>query len=78
MNVLATIVALMLMDSAGRRPLLLWSIVDMLVSSAIMTVGLVDMLPYTSILSVGGVMSFVWFFEIGLGPIPWLIAAEMF
>ncbi|CAI5737514.1 unnamed protein product [Peronospora destructor] len=77
-NVLATIVALMLMDSAGRRALLLWSIVGMLVSSAIMTVGLLDLLPYSSILSVGGVMSFVWFFEIGLGPIPWLIAAEMF
>ncbi|CAI5724511.1 unnamed protein product [Peronospora effusa] len=42
-NVLATIVALMLMDSAGRRALLLWSIVGMLVSSAIMTVGLLDL-----------------------------------
>uniref|UniRef100_A0AAV1T859 Hexose transporter 1 n=1 Tax=Peronospora matthiolae TaxID=2874970 RepID=A0AAV1T859_9STRA len=32
----------------------------------------------SSFFSVGGVMSFVWFFEIGLGPIPWLIASEMF
>ncbi|KAG7379720.1 hypothetical protein PHYPSEUDO_008249 [Phytophthora pseudosyringae] len=77
-NVLATIVALMLMDSAGRRPLLLWSVVGMLVSSGILTVGLTELLPYASFFSVGGVMSFVWFFEIGLGPIPWLIAAEMF
>ncbi|GMF21182.1 unnamed protein product [Phytophthora lilii] len=77
-NVLATIVALMLMDSAGRRPLLLWSIVGMLVSSGVLTVGLMELLPFASIFSVGGVMSFVWFFEIGLGPIPWLIAAEMF
>ncbi|KAF4039918.1 Sugar (and other) transporter [Phytophthora infestans] len=77
-NVLATVVALMLMDSAGRRPLLLWSIVGMLVSSGILTVGLMDLLPFGSLFSVGGVMSFVWFFEIGLGPIPWLIAAEMF
>ncbi|KAG3243004.1 hypothetical protein PI124_g12175 [Phytophthora idaei] len=77
-NVLATIVALMLMDSAGRRPLLLWSVVGMLASSGILTVGLLDLLPFASMFSVGGVMSFVWFFEIGLGPIPWLIAAEMF
>lgn len=77
-NVLATIVALMLMDSAGRRPLLIWSMVGMLVSTVILTVGLSDLLPLSSVFSVGGVMSFVWFFEIGLGPIPWLIAAEMF
>ncbi|KAE9064247.1 hypothetical protein PF010_g28683 [Phytophthora fragariae] len=77
-NVLATVVSLMLMDSAGRRPLLLWSVVGMLVSSGILTVGLMDLLPFASLFSVGGVMSFVWFFEIGLGPIPWLIAAEMF
>ncbi|ETN02016.1 hypothetical protein F442_17922 [Phytophthora nicotianae P10297] len=77
-NVLATVVALMLMDSAGRRPLLLWSTMGMLVSSGILTVGLLDLLPFGSLFSVGGVMSFVWFFEIGLGPIPWLIAAEMF
>ncbi|KAL3672259.1 hypothetical protein V7S43_002918 [Phytophthora oleae] len=77
-NVLATLVALMLMDSAGRRPLLLWSVVGMLVSSGILTTGLLGVLPFASLLSVGGVMSFVWFFEIGLGPIPWLIAAEMF
>jgi SP family facilitated glucose transporter-like MFS transporter 3 len=77
-NVLATIVALMLMDSAGRRPLLLWSVVGMLVSSGVLTLGLLGLLPFGSVFSVGGVMSFVWFFEIGLGPIPWLIAAEMF
>lgn len=77
-NVLATIVALMLMDSAGRRPLLLWSVVGMLLSSGVLTLGLMNLLPFASMFSVGGVMSFVWFFEIGLGPIPWLIAAEMF
>uniref|UniRef100_H3G9G5 Hexose transporter 1 n=1 Tax=Phytophthora ramorum TaxID=164328 RepID=H3G9G5_PHYRM len=77
-NVLATLVALMLMDTAGRRPLLLWSVVGMIVSSGVLTVGLMGLLPFASMFSVGGVMSFVWFFEIGLGPIPWLIAAEMF
>ncbi|KAG7394554.1 hypothetical protein PHYBOEH_005008 [Phytophthora boehmeriae] len=77
-NVLATVVALMLMDSVGRRLLLLWSIAGMLVSSGVLSLGLMNLLPFANFISVGGVMSFVWFFEIGLGPIPWLIAAEMF
>eukprot|EP01041_Mallomonas_annulata_P002850 gene2850-5605_t len=51
-NVIATYIALKLMDTTARRTLLLWSCI--------------------------AVMSFVAFFEIGLGPIPWLIVAEMF
>ncbi|RHY57937.1 hypothetical protein DYB34_000213 [Aphanomyces astaci] len=77
-NVVSTGVALVLMDTAGRRPLLLWSCGGMIVSCVILTLGLWHMLPYYDMVSVGGVMLFVWFFEIGLGPIPWLIVAEMF
>ncbi|CAI5734278.1 unnamed protein product [Hyaloperonospora brassicae] len=77
-NVLATGVALVLMDTAGRRPLLIYSASGMIVSSVVLTLGLMDALPFASMVSVGGVMCFVWFFEIGLGPIPWLIVAEMF
>ncbi|KAI9921253.1 hypothetical protein PsorP6_001824 [Peronosclerospora sorghi] len=77
-NVVATIVALVLMDSVGRRPLLLSSVLGMLVSCGILTAGLMHVVPWASLLSVGGVTSFVWFFELGLGPIPWLMAAELF
>ncbi|RHY31274.1 hypothetical protein DYB32_003640 [Aphanomyces invadans] len=77
-NVISTGVALVLMDTAGRRPLLLWSCGGMIVSCILLTLGLWHMLPYYDMVSVGGVMLFVWFFEIGLGPIPWLIVAEMF
>uniref|UniRef100_A0AAV1VIS7 Hexose transporter 1 n=1 Tax=Peronospora matthiolae TaxID=2874970 RepID=A0AAV1VIS7_9STRA len=77
-NVIATGVALVLMDTAGRRPLLIYSATGMIVSSVVLTLGLMDALPFASMVSVGGVMCFVWFFEIGLGPIPWLIVAEMF
>ncbi|KAI9916171.1 hypothetical protein PsorP6_016729 [Peronosclerospora sorghi] len=77
-NVVATGVALVLMDTAGRRPLLIYSAVGMIVSSVVLTLGLMDALPFSSMASVGGLMCFVWFFEIGLGPIPWLIVAEMF
>ncbi|KAE9013916.1 hypothetical protein PR003_g14897 [Phytophthora rubi] len=77
-NVISTGVALVLMDTAGRRPLLIYSAVGMIVSSIVLTLGLMNALPFASMASVGGVMCFVWFFEIGLGPIPWLIVAEMF
>ncbi|RLN87209.1 hypothetical protein BBJ28_00006564 [Nothophytophthora sp. Chile5] len=77
-NVISTGVALVLMDTAGRRPLLIYSAAGMVVSSVVLTLGLMNLLPFASMASVGGVMCFVWFFEIGLGPIPWLIVAEMF
>ncbi|EQC31526.1 hypothetical protein SDRG_10700 [Saprolegnia diclina VS20] len=77
-NVVSTGVALVLMDTAGRRPLLLWSCGGMILSCVVLTLGLWQLLPYYEMVSVGGVMLFVWFFEIGLGPIPWLIVAEMF
>ncbi|KDO23871.1 hypothetical protein SPRG_22279 [Saprolegnia parasitica CBS 223.65] len=50
----------------------------MILSCVVLTLGLWQLLPYYEMVSVGGVMLFVWFFEIGLGPIPWLIVAEMF
>jgi SP family facilitated glucose transporter-like MFS transporter 3 len=77
-NVISTGVALVLMDTAGRRPLLIYSCVGMIVSLFVLTLGLLKYLPFANMVSVGGVMCFVWFFEIGMGPIPWLIVAEMF
>ncbi|KAJ0402795.1 hypothetical protein ATCC90586_004892 [Pythium insidiosum] len=76
-NVISTGVALVLMDTAGRRPLLIYSCIGMIASSLVLTLALLKLLPFYSMVSVGGVMCFVWFFEIGLGPIPWLIVAEM-
>lgn len=48
----------------------------MLVSTVVVTLSMLKILP--NVVAVFGVMSFVTFFEIGLGPIPWLIVAEMF
>lgn len=75
-NVIATYVALQLMDKTGRVPLLLWSTGGMLASAVVVTLTLLGFLP--NVIAVFGVMGFVTFFEIGLGPIPWLIVAEMF
>ncbi|GLE09326.1 hypothetical protein PINS_up020935 [Pythium insidiosum] len=77
-NVISTGVALVLMDTAGRRPLphLLVHRHDRVVARAHGSRCL-SCCRSTAMVSVGGVMCFVWFFEIGLGPIPWLIVAEM-
>ncbi len=75
-NVVATYVALVLMDKCGRRTLLLYSSGGMLICTAFMTAALGGALPKTVALAATAV--YVFFFEIGLGPIPWLIVAEMF
>ncbi|CAN0196330.1 unnamed protein product [Ectocarpus sp. 6 AP-2014] len=75
-NVVATYVALQLMDKTGRVPLMMWSAGGMLASTVVVTLSLLGMLP--NVIAVFGVMAFVTFFEMGLGPIPWLIVAEMF
>ena len=48
----------------------------MLTSTVVVTMTLLGYIP--NIVAVFGVMVFVFFFEIGLGPIPWIIVGEMF
>ena len=76
LNVAATYVALLLMDSFGRRTLILWSTTGMLVSTIVIIFALLGYL--SSNIALFAVNTYVCFFEIGLGPIPWLIVAEMF
>jgi SP family facilitated glucose transporter-like MFS transporter 3 len=75
-NVVATYIALLLMDSCGRKTLLLWSTGGMFISCIILVLSLLGYL--SNIYALVAVMIYVTFFEIGLGPIPWLIVAEMF
>ena len=76
LNVVATYVALQLMQSTGRVPLMLWSLGGMLTSTVVVKIALLGYIPNT--VAVLGVMTFVFFFEIGLRRIPWLIVGEMF
>mmetsp|Transcript_42364 Transcript_42364/g.51608 ORF Transcript_42364/g.51608 Transcript_42364/m.51608 type:complete len:670 (-) Transcript_42364:299-2308(-) len=75
-NVLATYVALLLMDSCGRRTLILWSSGGMLLCVIVIVLALLGY--FSNFIALAGVILYVSFFEIGLGPIPWLIVAEMF
>jgi SP family facilitated glucose transporter-like MFS transporter 3 len=75
-NVIATYAALLLMDSCGRRTLILWSSGGMFFSCVVIVLSLLGY--FSNIMALVAVNVYVSFFEIGLGPIPWLIVAEMF
>ena len=67
-NVLATAVALLLMDRCGRRTLIMWSSAGMFLSCIVIVLALLNVFSKT--VAIAGVASYVAFFEIGLGPIP--------
>lgn len=75
-NLIGVCVATFLMDSTARKKLLALSLSGMIVGSAIVTGGLLGILPNTA--AVLGIVTFVFFFELGLGPIPFLIISEMY
>mmetsp|Transcript_6860 Transcript_6860/g.12223 ORF Transcript_6860/g.12223 Transcript_6860/m.12223 type:complete len:714 (+) Transcript_6860:67-2208(+) len=75
-NVLASYVALLLMDRCGRRTLIMWSSIGMLFSCIFIVLSLLGF--FGKMASLFWVAAYVMFYEIGLGPIPVLIVAEMF
>ncbi|MGE2724481.1 sugar porter family MFS transporter [Mycolicibacterium pulveris] len=77
-NVAATLVAVILIDRVGRRPLLLTSLVGVALGCAAMAAGAGMHGTGTGhVLSVTGLYLFIVSFAIGLGPIAWVAAAEL-
>lgn len=78
-NTIFTIVSLFLVEKAGRRTLHLLGLGGMAVSALLITISLLlknyAAMSYIAILAV---MLFVAMFELGPGPIPWFIVAELF
>ncbi|XP_022606701.1 solute carrier family 2, facilitated glucose transporter member 2-like [Seriola dumerili] len=79
-NTVFTMVSVALVDKAGRRTLTLAGLGGMCCCAVAMTVGLRFQNDYTwmSYVSMSAIFLFVSFFEIGPGPIPWFIVAELF
>jgi len=78
-NVVITLVATKLMDQAGRKQLMLISSSGMLASILVLTMALTNPgQSWTSPLAIIAVVSFVMSFGIGMGPVPWLLPAELF
>uniref|UniRef100_A0A8C6UY85 Solute carrier family 2 member 1 n=1 Tax=Neogobius melanostomus TaxID=47308 RepID=A0A8C6UY85_9GOBI len=79
-NTAFTVVSLFVVERVGRRPLHLIGLMGMAVSAVFLTVAmaLLEQLAWMSYVSIAAIFSFVAFFEIGPGPIPWFIVAELF
>ncbi|TKS88801.1 Solute carrier family 2, facilitated glucose transporter member 1 [Collichthys lucidus] len=78
-NVIFTVVSLFLVEKAGRRTLHLLGLGGMAISALIMTISLLlKHITAMSYLAIVAVMLFVAMFELGPGPIPWFIVAELF
>lgn len=77
-NVILTIISIFLVDRVGRRPLLLISLSGMILSllglSAVFTIGAASLGVYTAVF----LMAYIASFAIGLGPIFWLLIAEIY
>jgi MFS transporter, SP family, galactose:H+ symporter len=78
-NVAMTIVSIRLIDRLGRRQLLFWSLGGMALTlfalSGAFYAGVSGHLAWIAVVSVA---AFVGFFAIGLGPVFWLLIAEIF
>ncbi|XP_063173422.1 solute carrier family 2, facilitated glucose transporter member 1 [Candoia aspera] len=79
-NTAFTVVSLFVVERAGRRTLHLVGLMGMAVCAFLMTIALalLNQVPWLSYLSIVAILGFVAFFEIGPGPIPWFIVAELF
>lgn len=79
-NVVMTIVAILLLDRVGRRPLLLVGLVGM--TASLVALGLAFFIPgFSSVLgylAAGSLMAYVGFFAVGLGPVFWLLISEIY
>lgn len=77
-NVLATLFSVFLLDRLGRRPLLLTGLIGMIAS--LLALSFAFFLKSSSIAPIAlvSLMSYVAFFAIGLGPITWLLIAEIY
>ncbi len=78
-NVIMTVVAMRLMDHAGRRALLLWGLAGMIVMLLLLAGGFaLGAKGAAAYLTVACVAIYVGFFAIGLGPVFWLLISEIF
>lgn len=79
-NVAMTAVGIALLDKLGRRPLLLSGLVGMLISLLALALGFSQAAgaAYLKWIGVGSLMLYVASFAISLGPIFWLMIAEIY
>lgn len=73
-NVVVTFVSATIVDKLGRKPLLLLSVSFLGFATILMGLGIIWT---NSVLSIIGTFTYITFFAIGLGPIPFLLVGEV-
>lgn len=78
-NVVMTVVAIWLVDRVGRRPLLLGGLAGMAISLCVLAAAfLLGTGPLLGWLTAASLAAYVGCFAVGLGPVFWLLIAEIF
>lgn len=77
-NVLFTLVAMWGVDKFGRRPLLLVGLVGIVLSLSLCAIGFQDAEQPQGTLVLIGILGFVASFAMSLGPVMWVLFAEIF
>jgi sugar porter (SP) family MFS transporter len=79
-NVVATIVAMALIDRLGRRPLLIGGLIPMAASLIVLAVALTvgRGADWSNVLAVSCLGLFVFAFGVSLGPLPYVLMSELF
>lgn len=73
-NVVVTFASATIVDRVGRKPLLLTSVTFLGILTTLMAMGI---MTTNSVLSIVGTFTYITFFAIGLGPIPFLLVGEV-
>jgi sugar porter (SP) family MFS transporter len=80
-NVLATIIALVLVDRVGRKPLLYWGVAGMTLSLFVLAYAFHNQATLGSsmgMIATACLMVYITCFAFSMGPIAWIIVAEVF
>jgi SP family arabinose:H+ symporter-like MFS transporter len=75
-NLLATFLAIFLVDKAGRKPLLLFGNGTQV--SALATIGFIYIHNPHSVALLGFVILYIAAFAMAMGPLPWIVCSEIF
>lgn len=81
MNVLGTIVALVLVDRVGRKPLLYWGVGGMTLSLAVLSYAFHSQAALGAslgLIATACLMVYITCFAASMGPIAWILVAEVF
>lgn len=77
-NFLSTLVALRLVDTAGRRALLIWGSAAMVFGMALVIAASVVTHVWAGWFGLAGLIIFIMAFAVSLGPLPYVMMSELF